>query len=165
MCSCHSQTAAAAFVKAGVPHVVAVRSRALLLDSAAVCFTRHFYLSLCSGKPVEAAFEVAQAAVCAMPDRLTPHSTGTTSARESAKFVLMGHGDHAEILFGPGVLPPGELRDRSKPLCASNLPALSEIFVGRQQLMQQAVVALCGARRRCIYLVGAGGIGVCGGGK
>ena len=26
----------------------------------------------------------------------------------------------------------GELRDRSKPLCASNLPALSEIFVGRQ---------------------------------
>ena len=25
--------------------------------------------------------------------------------------------------------------------------------------MQQAVVALCGARRRCIYLVGAGGIG------
>ena len=120
-----------------------------------MCFTRHFYLSLCNGKPVDVAFEVAQAAVCAMPDRLTPRSTGTTSARESAKFVLMGDGDHAEALlaltlirnlplplslplypyqaiFGPGVLPPGELRDRSKPLCASNLPALSEIFVGRQ---------------------------------
>ena len=25
-----------------------------------MCFTRHFYLSLCNGKPVDVAFEVAQ---------------------------------------------------------------------------------------------------------
>jgi len=27
----------------------------------------------------------------------------------------MGHGDHSEAIFGPGVLPPGELRDEPEP--------------------------------------------------
>jgi hypothetical protein len=35
VCACHSQPAALAFVRAGVPHVVAVRASALLLDKAA----------------------------------------------------------------------------------------------------------------------------------
>ena len=47
VCACHSQPTAAAFCRAGVPHVVAVHSTALLLDAAAVCFTRHFLLSRC----------------------------------------------------------------------------------------------------------------------
>jgi hypothetical protein len=138
VCACHSQPAANAFVRAGVPHVVAVRSTGQVLDQVsrsshpalhrlftarqpmftagqpyswaatrqagrplppltsistpqrflfaalpgaaprlappallpfqvAICFTRHFYLSLFSGQSVAQAFEVAQAAVRAMP--------------------------------------------------------------------------------------------------
>jgi len=59
VCACHSQPAANAFVRAGVPHVVAVRSTGQVLDQVAICFTRHFYLSLFSGQSVARAFEVA----------------------------------------------------------------------------------------------------------
>ena len=153
VCACHSQPTAAAFGSAGVPHVVAVRSDALVLDHAAVTFTKHFYLSLFSGQGVKTAFDVAQAAVRAMPSRLT---ASLPAALESQKFVLMGAGDHTEPIFGE--LPLGELVDRSRALCPSNVPAPSEIFVGRQRQLQQAVAALAG-KRRCVVLVGAGGIG------
>jgi len=157
VCACHSQPAAAAFVKVGVPHVVAVRSSALLLDSAARAFTRHFYLALCVGKSVEAAFESAKAVVCAMPTGYTAPAK-TTAERESSKFMLLGNGDHSHPLW-PGGLPPGELNDRSSKLCPTNLPALSEVFVGRQLQAQLAVKALFSTKYRCVCLVGAGGIG------
>ena len=53
----------------------------------------------------------------------------------------------------------GALRDASQPLCATNLPAPSETFVGRQVLMSRAVAALLHGRKRYVCLVGAGGIG------
>ena len=51
------------------------------------------------------------------------------------------------------------MRDRSTPLCPTNLPAQSEVFVGRQVQVQQTVQALFGTKCRCVCLVGAGGIG------
>ena len=59
VCACHSQPAANAFVRAGVQHVVAVRSHALILDAAAIQFTKHFYLALGCGKSVQEAFDAA----------------------------------------------------------------------------------------------------------
>ena len=157
VCACHSQTAALAFVRAGVKHVVAVHSRALILDQAAICFTRHFYVSLLLGHTVKSAFDTAQRAVTAMPGRLTANMPAEV---ESRKFVLLpqcpvGSSHHDVALFDR---PFGELTDRSTPLCPSNVPALSENFVGRQPLIHRAVQALTG-RRRCVCIVGAGGIG------
>mmetsp|Transcript_32209 Transcript_32209/g.104195 ORF Transcript_32209/g.104195 Transcript_32209/m.104195 type:complete len:535 (+) Transcript_32209:129-1733(+) len=154
VCACHSQPAAAAFARMGVPHVVAVASSALLLDAAAVSFTKHFYLALATGVSVQAAFDIGRKAVSSMPARLTP----TSSARhESSKFVLLGSGDHQTPIW-PRLLA-GALRDASQPLCATNLPAPSETFVGRQVLMSRAVAALLHGRKRYVCLVGAGGIG------
>ena len=87
----------------------------------------------------------------------------TTAERESSKFMLLGsgfdgRGDHSQPLW-PGGLPDGALRDRSTALCPTNLPAQSEVFVGRQVVVQQTVQALFATKCRCVCLVGAGGIG------
>lgn len=155
VCACHSQPTAMAFVRAGVPHVVAVRSQSLVLDAAAVTFTKHFYLSLSAGQSVQTAFDVGLAAVGSMPSRMLARQS---AAGEAAKFVLLpagGHHSTAMVLQRPS----GGLTDKTRPLCLTNVPAPSENFVGRQRQMQQAVAALCGPRRRCVVLVGAGGIG------
>ncbi|KOO31608.1 tetratricopeptide repeat family [Chrysochromulina tobinii] len=143
-----------AFVRAGVPHVVGVRSQSLVLDAAAITFTRQFYLALSVGQSVKKAFDVAQAAVCAMPPRLTSHKP---AALESGKFVLLGNGDHESAVILQR--PPGLLTDKTRARCVTNVPAPSASFVGRQRQMHQAVAALSGTRRRCVVLVGAGGIG------
>lgn len=44
--ACHSQDVGNAFVAAGVPHVVAVRSSDEVLDDASLLFSDHFYRSL-----------------------------------------------------------------------------------------------------------------------
>ncbi len=44
--ACHSETAANAFVDAGVPHVIAVKLDAKVGDTAAHIFMDHFYFSL-----------------------------------------------------------------------------------------------------------------------
>ena len=154
VCACHSQPTAMAFVRAGVPHVVGVRSQSLVLDAAAITFTRQFYLALSVGQSVKKAFDVAQAAVCAMPPRQLAHKP---AALESGKFVLLGDGDHESAVILQR--PPGLLTDKTRACCVTNVPAPSVSFVGRQRQMHQAVAALSGTRRRCVVLVGAGGIG------
>ena len=158
LCACHSQVAAAAFVKLGVPHVIAVQSSAKLEDQAAVKFTRHLYLALAGGKAVKFAFEAGQKAVASMPKNQTP---GTSGMKEAPKFQLMGAGDpthgHDVPIFID--LPDGTVNDTSPTLCPSNLPVLSEHFVGRQTHMHSAVKELLSARRRYVCIVGAGGIG------
>ena len=76
-----------------------------------------------------------------MPRRLTAN---LPAEHESNKFVLLAEGgDHSNTIFE---MPPGELVDRSTALCVSNVPTLSEVFVGRQLQMHRAVAALAGAR-------------------
>ena len=101
LCACHSQVAAKALEKLGVPHVIAVQSSAQILDAAAVAFTRHLYLALAAGHTVKYAFESGQKAVASMPARLTPQTSGR---KEEAKFQLMGAGDpthgHFALVLG-----------------------------------------------------------------
>ena len=61
--TCHSHSAAQAFVDADVPHVIAIHPEALVMDECAQEFASHFYLALCSGRTVQSAFDQALAAV------------------------------------------------------------------------------------------------------
>ena len=91
------------------------------------------------GKSVREAFDAAKTAVRTMPKRLT---SNLPAAAESDKFVLLPEGgDHSEPIFA---LAAGELADRSRPLCPSNVPAISDAFVGRQIQMHQAVSTCTG---------------------
>ena len=128
LCAC-SQVAAAAFVKLGVPHVIAVQSSAKLEDAAAVAFTRHLYLALAGGKRVKFAFEAGQKAVASMPKNQTPGTTGMKESASSSSWArasgLSTHGHDVPIFID---LPDGTVNDTSPTLCPSNLPVLSEHF-------------------------------------
>lgn len=44
--ACESEESGNAFVQAGVPHVVAIRSGSQLADTSAIRFMKHFYTAL-----------------------------------------------------------------------------------------------------------------------
>jgi hypothetical protein len=151
--ACHCEESGRAFVEAGVPHVIAVRSEAQVADSASQTFMHHFYLALFMGDTVAAAFRRGQLAV-----RNAPH---LRRADEDRKFLLLPdiQGRHEEVIFGaPGeAVPEGEFRDLSEPLPQSNLPVLSDTFVGRNLDMQQIVAGLF--QRRVVTVTGEPGMG------
>mmetsp|Transcript_14549 Transcript_14549/g.58078 ORF Transcript_14549/g.58078 Transcript_14549/m.58078 type:complete len:1257 (-) Transcript_14549:1342-5112(-) len=68
--SCHSQRAGDAFAAAGVPHVVAVSTRAnsdgRVSDRAATAFCRAFYLGVIAGRTVRQAFDIGCAAAASI---------------------------------------------------------------------------------------------------
>ena len=104
--ACHSRRAGEAFVAAGVPHVVCVNVDERLLDSAALAFTRAFYMSLAVGNSVGAAFEIGKQAVAAAPG--VPRG-------QSEKFLLLPEGRaHREAIFPSAPLlrhwPPSDMR-------------------------------------------------------
>ena len=91
--ACHSRATAAAFVEAGVPHVVCVKVEAKIQDSAAMAFTRAFYLALLSGKTVKVSFDIAREALKASP--YVPDSI-----LEGEKFILLpDEGNHDVPIF------------------------------------------------------------------
>jgi hypothetical protein len=91
--ACHSRATAAAFVEAGVPHVVCVKVEAKIQDSAAMAFTRAFYLALLSGKTVKVSFDIAREALKASP--YVPDSI-----LEGEKFILLpDEGKHDVPIF------------------------------------------------------------------
>lgn len=65
--ACHSRKTGQAFVDAGVAHVVCVKVEAMIQDSAAMAFTRAFYLALLTGKTVRHSFDIAVEALRASP--------------------------------------------------------------------------------------------------
>jgi hypothetical protein len=79
-------------VESGVKHVVCCKVDAMIQDSAAVAFTRAFYVALLSGKTIQASFDIAKEALKASP--YIPDSL-----LEGEKFVLLplaeGHDKHA----------------------------------------------------------------------
>lgn len=80
--ACHSLNTGGAFVEAGVRHVVCVKVDAQIQDSAAVSFTRAFYVALLSGRTVQSAFDIAREALKASP--YVPDSL-----LEGEKFILL----------------------------------------------------------------------------
>lgn len=65
-----------------MPHVVCVKVDAKLLDSAAMAFTRAFYLSLLSGHPVKKSFDIAREAL------KSRYMTSTTRLRMLATYLV-----------------------------------------------------------------------------
>ncbi|CAB9497604.1 expressed unknown protein [Seminavis robusta] len=80
--ACHSGLAGATFASAGVPHVVCCQQEFELKDTAALAFTRQFYLSLAIGHTVRESFEQGCKAV-----RATPNLRDAES--EMKKFLLL----------------------------------------------------------------------------
>lgn len=106
--ACHSQDVGLAFVAAGVPHVVAVKTDDEVLDKASLEFAKQFYTALLSGKSVSQAFEVARTAVKWDPDI-------TNKAVEADKFLLLGSGSHDTARIFSNV-PRGDMVDMSRPI-------------------------------------------------
>ncbi|DBA02705.1 TPA: hypothetical protein N0F65_010530 [Lagenidium giganteum] len=96
--SCHSEKVASVFLNAGIPHVVAVHSDSLVVDASATMFAKHFYLSLFSGDTVRTAFEVAKAAVRALPTQKRAACCCAHLHEPNCKWVLSGsrHSGHSD---------------------------------------------------------------------
>ena len=102
--ACHSRATGEAFVEAGVKHVVCVKVDEAIQDSAAMAFTRAFYIPLLSGKTVQQAFEIASEAI-----KTSPYVS--SSFLEGEKFVLLPEGgNHDEAIFNAAPLTEWPLR-------------------------------------------------------
>jgi CHAT domain/Leucine Rich repeat len=91
--ACHSGLAGETFASAGVPHVVCCQQEFELKDTAALAFTRQFYLSLVIGHTVRESFEQGCKAVRATPNL-------RDSEKEMKKFLLLPKdGNHDVPIF------------------------------------------------------------------
>lgn len=91
--ACHSGLAGETFASAGVPHVVCCQQEYELKDTAALAFTRQFYLALAVGNTVKESFEQGCRAVRATPNL-------KDAEKEMKKFVLLPlDGDHNVPIF------------------------------------------------------------------
>jgi len=147
--ACHSRKAGQAFVKAGVPHVVAIRLEEPVFDDAAREFARAFYLALLRGQTVAQAFAIGRAQVEALPGL-------TDGKKEKEKFLLLPpRADHAEAVFPE--LPEGSWSDETPETPPVHLPSLPESFLGREIEIGEVVERVL--RHRLTTLRGAPGIG------
>lgn len=91
--ACHSGLAGETFASAGVPHVVCCQQEFELKDTAALAFTRQFYLSLVIGHTVKESFEQGCKAVRATPNL-------RNAENEMKKFLLLPKdGNHEVPIF------------------------------------------------------------------
>jgi hypothetical protein len=145
--ACHSLIAGESFVKAGVPHVVAVRLETPVYDDAARTFAQQFYLALLAGKTVKQAFDVGCESVGSMPQM---------PEKEKKKFLLLPeYGKHDIVILDD--LPEGKWCNLTKQLPPNNLPAVPEEFLGRNVDLQKVIASVLDGRLTTIR--GAPGIG------
>lgn len=91
--ACYSYLAGQTFADAGVPHVVCCQQESELKDTAALAFTRQFYLALAIGHTVKDSFEQGCKAV-----RATPNLKDADA--EMKKFLLLPKdGNHDVPIF------------------------------------------------------------------
>jgi len=147
--TCHSRRAGEAFVKAGVPHVVAIQVAEAVFDDAAREFARAFYLALLKGQTVAQAFAVGRSQVEALPGL-------TDGKKEKKKFVLLpAKGDHGEAVLAR--LHQGDWIDATPEAASLRLPSPPESFLGRE--IEIAAVVERVLKHRLTTLRGAPGIG------
>jgi hypothetical protein len=97
--ACHSGLAGETFASAGVPHVVCCQQESELKDTAALAFTRSFYLALAIGQTVKESFDQGCKAVRATPNL-------KDSEKEMEKFVLLPRdGNHNVPVFRARSIP------------------------------------------------------------
>lgn len=152
--ACHSERAARAFVDAGAPHVVGVRTETTVLDNAARIFARAFYLAALAGKTIRRSFDAGKTAVLTDPDL----QGWGANEEERDKFVLLPEDQpHDDILCAnwprgnPLYLAP------SDPPVRGMFLSRPENFTGRSVDMQ-AVMSLI-LSGHMTTLRGAAGIG------
>eukprot|EP00456_Euglypha_rotunda_P092647 TRINITY_DN9763_c0_g1_i9.p1 TRINITY_DN9763_c0_g1~~TRINITY_DN9763_c0_g1_i9.p1 ORF type:complete len:614 (+),score=88.17 TRINITY_DN9763_c0_g1_i9:146-1843(+) len=140
-----------AFVQAGVPHVIAVRSDSQVQDKSASNFMGRLYMSLWSGDTVQAAFDVAVRAVQAAPHQ--------TSLDEHNQFLLLPKGgNHKVKLFAD--IKRGKWTDHSPtPFPCTKIPFLTDNFQGRNPELQRIISSLREQKKRLVTVIGEPGIG------
>ncbi|OWZ23127.1 hypothetical protein PHMEG_0002051 [Phytophthora megakarya] len=177
--SCDSRDIGEVFIRAGVAHVVCVRSEGRVLDESSAMFSYSFYHAALTGKTIQQAFEIARVRVSAemrIPDG------------EGEKFVLLESSQlHAETcpLWTSEETPQAIEVDFAEKTCrctastqqfvfsdisvgkwvdvspsnkfSKTLPAVSESFVGREQELH--MLAELVRTRRLVTLRGPPGIG------
>lgn len=153
--ACHSFLTGQTFVNAGVPHVVCCQLESELMDSAALAFTRAFYLALAIGHTVKHSFEIGRSAVVAASNVHKPDE-------EVTKFVLLPEkGNHNVPIFKADEVAEWPKRvNRSLELSSSarsHLPTQPEGFLGREIEMYLLLNAVLD--RRLVNLVGPTGMG------
>jgi hypothetical protein len=120
--ACYSYLAGKTFASAGVPHVVCCQQESELKDTAALAFTRQFYLALAIGHTVKESFEQGCKAVRVTPNLKNPDE-------EMKKFLLLPEdGDHNVPIFNAKPVPVW-------PLHAGNVHARGGSTIRRQSLL------------------------------
>ena len=151
--ACHSALAGHTFVDCGVPHVVCCQQESQLMDSAALSFTRAFYLALAFGRTLKDAFEIGKHAVLSS-------ATVSNPDEEMKKFMLLPEdGNHDVPIFNAGQVsqwpPIGGVSARSEG--NNSLPAPPQGFLGREVDMYHGLNLVL--NRRFVNIVGPSGIG------
>jgi len=185
--ACHSGLAGETFASAGVPHVVCCRQESELKDTAALAFTRSFYLALAVGQTVKESFEQGCKAVRATPNLKDPE-------KEMEKFVLLPKdGNHNVPVFRARPVPqwPKQIGTKAKnkrgswllssrnqrssiaitggtknsELSVRNMiqedpaPSAPNYFLGREVDMYYVLTAILKMRKRLVSVLGEPGIG------
>lgn len=185
--ACHSGLAGETFASAGVPHVVCCQQEQELKDTAALAFTRSFYLALAVGNTVRESFDQGCKAVRATPNLKDPE-------KEMEKFVLLPKdGNHDVPVFkakpvrewpkqprNQGLVPSKSSRRRgsltrmrsvmalgakSSELSTRNMmqedpsPTAPQYFIGREVDMYYILTALLKMKKRLVTVLGEPGIG------
>ena len=152
--ACYSRRAGEAFAAAGVAHVVCVNIHAQILDSAAMAFTRAFYLALALGNTVQHSFDIGKQAVFASPYVRDPEAEGQ-------KFLLLPESEPHDvpIFDAPAARysTPGSYSFRQENHSVSHLARPPEDFVGREVDMYRVISQFL--LRRFVTLVGEPGTG------
>lgn len=104
--SCFSGRAAAAFLAAGVPHVIAVQEDSRVIDASAVQFASHFFLALFQGQTVKNAFLKGRMAVWASKSR-SSGSIGMCAGTGIGRASSVGTGASGGATTPAAVRSPG----------------------------------------------------------
>ncbi|KAL1515399.1 hypothetical protein AB1Y20_002027 [Prymnesium parvum] len=149
MSACHSRGGGEAFVRAGVPHVVAVKRKERIQDRAAAIFAEAFYYALLrGGKTVRQAFDIGSSAVATAHGLAEAHS-------EAGKFVLLPAEDDHDVQI-LSTLRGGAMYNSSPRPPPNNLPAFFPMqFIGRHAQWH----ALTATQRRLSCVYGDSGVG------
>lgn len=152
--ACHSALAGHTFVDCGVPHVVCCQQESQLMDSAALSFTRAFYLALAFGRTLKDAFEIGKHAVLSS-------ATVSNPDEEMQKFMLLPEdGDHDVPIFTAEQVsewPTIGGVNNARSDVNNSLPAPPQGFLGREVDMYHGLNLVL--NRRFVNIVGPSGIG------
>jgi CHAT domain/NB-ARC domain len=158
--ACHSEKLAQAFVKAGVPHVVAINAEDKILDVAARCFSRKLYQALFNQDSIANAFLVSRNAV-KLDDKLKKLFNSETyklgvNFDQAFKFRLLPQTSHDRPLI---IEPADSHQVTYSQWSNTNIPPNDPDFIGRRQAIYQVIKELVESEKRCLALHGMGGIG------